>query len=97
VQCEPTSTVIPLCAEHGQSGSEQGSRRETCELRFDLDRFTHEALEREAAQLGVTAHELARFAVLYYLADHDSGRIARRLLPIAPPAERHPLGELLDG
>jgi hypothetical protein len=35
----------------------------------------------EAARLGVSLEELASFAVLYYLADLDSGRIARQLPP----------------
>jgi hypothetical protein len=48
---------------------------------LELDRFAGEALADEAAALGVSIEELATFAVLYYLADLDSGRIARRLPP----------------
>lgn len=44
-----------------------------------LEGFALEALEEEAARLGVSVEELAAFSVLYYLADLDSGRIARRL------------------
>jgi hypothetical protein len=97
VQCEPTSTVIRLCAEHDRGDSDQRSGHDPLELRLDLDEFAREALEQEAGLLGVTAQELAHFAVLYYLADCDSGRIARRPLPFVPPSESHPLGELLDG
>jgi|HubBroStandDraft_3_1064219.scaffolds.fasta_scaffold214370_2 hypothetical protein len=47
------------------------------ELRFEG--FGREALERESARLGVSCEEIATFAVLYYLADLDSGRIAREI------------------
>lgn len=96
MQCQPTSTVIPLCAELSPDGSSELDSRATRELKLDLDAFAREALEREAARLGVSAEELARFAVLYYLADGDSGRIARRTPLAPPPATPHPLGELLD-
>jgi hypothetical protein len=49
------------------------------ELSVRLDGFACEALEQESARLGVPVEELASFAVLYYLADVDSGRIARRI------------------
>lgn len=48
-------------------------------VEFELGEFTHKAVEREAAQMGVSSNELMAFAVLYYLADLDSGRIARRI------------------
>jgi hypothetical protein len=31
--------------------------------------------------MGVSVEELVSYAVLYYLADHDSGRLARRIVP----------------
>jgi hypothetical protein len=43
-----------------------------------LDGFAAEAVDGEAVRLGVPAAELVSFSVLYYLADVDSGRIARR-------------------
>ena len=43
--------------------------------------FAWEAVNEESARLGVPVHDLIVFAVVYYLADLDSGRIARR-----PPA-----------
>jgi hypothetical protein len=101
VQCEPTSTVTPLCAEPGPGGSGEPGSRATRELKLELDVFARQALEEEAARLGVSVEELASFAVLYYLADSDSGRIARR--PLGPtidephtPDDSHPLGKLLD-
>lgn len=47
-----------------------------------LDEFAYGTLADESAQLGVSADELAKFALLYYIADLDSGRIARRSPPI---------------
>lgn len=46
-------------------------------LEVPLDDFAREAVEQESARLGVTVEEVVTFAVLYYLADLDSGRIAR--------------------
>jgi hypothetical protein len=62
---------------------------------LDLEDFAWKALEEESAQQGVSIEELARFAVLYYIADRDSGRIARRLPPPPELGELHPLGKLL--
>jgi hypothetical protein len=44
-----------------------------------MDAFAWETVEEESARLGVSAEELVAFAVLYYLADVDSGRVARRI------------------
>jgi hypothetical protein len=44
-----------------------------------LEGFTSEALAEESARLGVSVQELVAYAVTYYLADVDSGRVARRL------------------
>jgi hypothetical protein len=49
------------------------------QLTVELDQFGWEMLERECARLGVSEHELARFSLMYYLADLDSGRVARNL------------------
>jgi hypothetical protein len=55
-----------------------------------LEGFALELLEEESARLGVSADELAGFSVLYYLADLDSGRIARRIptASTSPPERR---------
>ena len=97
MQCEPTSTVTPLCADFSPDGSSKLDARATRELKLDLDTFAHEALAAEAARLGTSVEELARFAVLYYLADRDSGRISRRPPLVSSPDQPHPLDELLDG
>lgn len=55
-------------------GGEHFGRRVT----LRMGGFAGEALARESARLGVSREELASFSVLYYLADGDSGRIARR-------------------
>jgi hypothetical protein len=44
-----------------------------------LDDETMEALEEAAAHHGVATHRLAEHALLYFLADLDSGRAATRL------------------
>ncbi len=97
MQYEPTSTVIPLCAEFSPDSSSELDSLPTSKLGLDLDTFAREALEAQAAQLGVSAEELARYAVLYYLADSDGGRISRLPPLLTPPLDQpHPLGELLD-
>jgi hypothetical protein len=48
-------------------------------MELQLDGFALEALEQEAGRLGVPAEEVVAFALLYYLADLDSGRIAREI------------------
>jgi hypothetical protein len=48
-------------------------------LTVRLRGFTREALEQESARMGVSVEELAVFALNYYMADVDSGRIARRI------------------
>jgi hypothetical protein len=58
-----------------------GDRDERRTLILELDRFAWEALTEQSAELDVSVDELVRFSVLYYLADHDSQRLARR-----PPA-----------
>jgi hypothetical protein len=96
VGCEPTSTVSNVHAgdDLGAPGDVDApvSRR----LTLKLDSFAWQALEAEASQLQVSVHELASFALLYYLADRDSGRIARRFPQSTTPlGEPHPLGKLL--
>jgi hypothetical protein len=45
----------------------------------ELDEHTREALEEEAKRQGMAAPRLAEHALLYFLADLDSGRAAARL------------------
>jgi hypothetical protein len=47
------------------------------DLTLRLDGFAWEAIAEESARLGVSVEELISFSVLYYLADADSGRLAR--------------------
>jgi hypothetical protein len=53
----------------------RGGRRVT----LQLEGFAAEAIDEESDRLGISAEELVSFSVLYYLADMDSGRIARRI------------------
>ena len=52
-----------------------------------MDEFGWQALQAESARLGVPEEEVVRHALLYYLADLDSGRIARR---VPPEPTQHP-------
>ena len=58
-----------------------GDRRTRSHARveLELDGFAAEAIEQQAGSFEVTVEDLVGFAVLYYLADVDSGRIARTL------------------
>ena len=53
---------------------EAGEHRD---LRLNLGGFAWEAIRDQAAEEGMTVEEIISFSVLYYLADCDSGRIAR--------------------
>jgi hypothetical protein len=59
-----------------------------------LEGFAAEAINQEAKRLGVSFDDLVNFSVLYYLADVDSGRIARQIVTSpytagdAEPADR---------
>lgn len=61
---------------HAADGPDREERRT---LVLELDTFAWEALAEQSAELAVTLDELVTFSVLYYLADRDSQRIARRL------------------
>lgn len=65
-----------------ERGALGGGQRETLSrsVTLRLGDFACEALAEESVRLGVSREELASFSVLYYLADLDSGRIARRPL-----------------
>lgn len=65
----------PRPAQRAALGEER-----TVELR--IGDFACKAMERESARMGVSVQELMKFAIVYYLADLDSGRIARRVPPV---------------
>jgi hypothetical protein len=48
-------------------------------IALELDEFAWSVLAEEANEMNVSIEELAAFALLYYVADRDSGRIARRM------------------
>ena len=54
--------------------------RGAADLTVRLDRETWEALQEEAERQDVSAADLVRHAVLYFLADLDSGRVTERLV-----------------
>jgi hypothetical protein len=59
-------------------------------LTLRLDDFAWETIEQESAHLGVSVEELIAFSVLYYLADIDSGRIARQITRSPYPRSPNP-------
>jgi hypothetical protein len=64
-------------SDSSPSGSQQAPADRPLELK--LDGFAWEAVEQESARAGVSVQELVSFAVMYYLADVDSGRVARQI------------------
>ena len=69
----------------GRTRSPEGPQSaETRQLALSLQGFAWEALEAECTRLGISAEELVGHAIAYYLADLDSGRIARELPPRPP-------------
>jgi hypothetical protein len=54
-------------------------------VRVGLDEDTWHALEDEGRRQGVDAEALAEHALLYFLADLDSGRVAQRLEHLTDP------------
>jgi hypothetical protein len=64
-------------AERQRGASERGASQRS--VTVGLEGFAWEALTEESARLGVPVQELVAYAVTYYLADVDSGRVARRV------------------
>ncbi len=62
----------------GKGGGSQGVRGARS-LSLRLEEFAWESLEQESARLSVSVEDLIAFSIQYYLADLDSGRIARRI------------------
>lgn len=60
----------------------EGSREKRT-LTLNLGSFAWQSLEDECERFGVAMEELTAFALMYYLADADSGRISRK-----PPSAR---------
>lgn len=77
---------------HEQATGAERMAGATAGVELKLEGFALEAVERESARLGVPAADVMTFAVLYYLADLDSGRVAREIetSPFGPlsPAPR---------
>jgi hypothetical protein len=78
----------------GLSAGDDRAIRGDRSVSLQLEGFAWEAVEQESLRQGVPVEELVTFAVLYYLADVDSGRISRQVsrssYPDAPPADTPP-------
>jgi len=55
-------------------------------IEVELSEFAYGALRAEAEREGVNLDEIVAHALMYYLADADSGRISRRFPRKKPPA-----------
>lgn len=66
--------------------------RDAHSVNLRLSGFAWEAIEQESASQGIPVEELVAFAVMYYLADADSGRIARQISH-SPYADASPQGD----
>lgn len=62
-----------------------GAAKRAVGLRLDLDVDTWRELEAEARRQDVSVEVLLQHAILYLLADRDSGRVTRRMLDEAAP------------
>lgn len=86
-------------ADAKPAATKRGFGRATREVKLELRTPAWKALEDEADALSMSIEELVGFSVLYYLADRDSGRIARSILaapnPSAPTGD-NPLQKLLE-
>jgi hypothetical protein len=67
----------PTTREVAGRGREDERRERNLALR--LGRFAWMAIDEQSATWGVSPEDLVTFAVLYYLADVDSGRVARQI------------------
>jgi hypothetical protein len=56
----------------------RGTRRQ---ITLELEAWATQELEREAAERQMTPEALAAYAIAYYLADEDAGRLPRRTPP----------------
>jgi hypothetical protein len=69
----------PIVGRSTGTRGKQTTTEQSRELVIHLDGFALDAIAEESDRLGVPIEEIARFSVLYYLADLDSGRVARRI------------------
>lgn len=54
-------------------------KRRPARVTLELDSFAAAALEEQARSFEISLEDLVGFSVFYYLADVDSGRIAREI------------------
>ena len=73
-------------ASGASGGRFEGHRAaEGMKLRIELNDFAARGLRAEAARQGISVEDLAAYAVVYYLADLDSGRVTRKPPPVRRP------------
>ena len=72
----------PIVPRSSPAAQQEGTNREHS-VHVHLSDFAWQALKEEAARLDVAIEDLVGFSILYYIADADSGRIARRVPTIS--------------
>jgi hypothetical protein len=80
VEEDPTMECDPTPGRSHSIG--RGEHDGRYPVTLDLDSFAWATLAEQSGELGVSIEELVSFSVLYYIADLDSKRIARRLPPV---------------
>jgi hypothetical protein len=68
--------IQPRAIVDGERAADAAAERK---LDLPMDEFAWEAVHAESTRLGVSVEEFVAFSILYYLADVDSGRVARRI------------------
>jgi len=77
IDCTQARSTIRLIIDN--DGEDFRDARGVQSVTLQLDGFAWETLAEQSAQMGVSVEELATHAIMYYVADLDSGRIARRI------------------
>ncbi len=63
----------------GASAEQQREPQGDRSVTLRMDGFAWEAIEQQCDGLGVSVEDFIAFSALYYLADIDSGRVARQI------------------
>jgi hypothetical protein len=63
----------------GAPAEERGGERGERTVTLRMEGFAWEAIEQQCDAAGVSVEEFLVFSALYYLADVDSGRVARQI------------------
>jgi hypothetical protein len=71
--------IRALASVKGSRATASGQTGRERQVTLRLERFAWEAIDEQTAASGMPTEDFLAFAALYYLADINSGRIARRI------------------